>query len=100
MRLNSSALTKSTIAVIWLIVGMTLLSEVSQPFKSFLVQVGGHHWVGKSILAAAAFFVCYLLLKRSGESKAVLAGALGVIGSAVVGGLVVFFFFVRNFFGA
>jgi hypothetical protein len=100
MKLNSTALIRSTIATVWLVVGMTLLSEVSAPFKSFLVMVGTHHWIGKSILAAIAFVLCYLLFRKSEESQSILKGALFVVGSVVLGGLVIFGFFVLHFFGA
>lgn len=100
MKINSTALIRSTVAATWLIVGMTLLSEVSAPFKSFLIQVGSHHWIGKSIIAAAAFAVLYVLLRRSGESRGILRGVLLVVGSVVLGGSVIFLFFVRDFLGA
>ena len=100
MKLNNTALIRSTIVVIWLIVGMTLLAEVSPEFKSFLVQFASHHWVGKGILAVIAFVLFYLLFKQSRESKGVLGGVLFVAGSVVLGGAVIFFFFVRHFLGA
>jgi hypothetical protein len=100
MKLHSTALIRSTIAVIWLIVGMTLLSEVSASFKAFLTQVGSHHWIGKGILATATFVVLYLLFRKFGESKGIFGGTLLVVGSVVLGGLIIFGFFIWNFFGA
>lgn len=97
MKLNSTALTRATIGVIWLIVAMTLESEVSPPFKSFLTGLAGHHWAGKSVIAAAAFVVFYLLLQKLGESKGILGGTLVVVASVVLGGLTIFLFFVKTF---
>lgn len=97
MKLNSTALIRSTALVVWLIVAMTLLSEVSEPFKSFLTQFAGHHWTGKSIIAAFALVVFYLLLLKSEESKEILRGTLSVVGSVILGGLVIFFFFLQLF---
>ena len=97
MKINGTALIRSTIGVIWLIVGMTLLSEVSEPFKLFLVQVGGHHWIGKSIIATVAFIVLYLLFIKSRESKSILGEVLFVVGSVVLGGSIIFLFFVWHF---
>ena len=94
---NSTALIRSTAVVIWLIVGMTLITEVSPAFKTFLVQIAGHHWTGKSIIAAVALVVFYFIFKRFRESSGVLGGVLTVIGSMVLGGLSIFAFFVWHF---
>ncbi|MEK7613152.1 MAG: hypothetical protein AAB449_03345 [Patescibacteria group bacterium] len=95
--MNSTALIRSTVLVIWLIVTMTLLSEVSEPFKAFLTSVGTHHWIGKSIISAGAFVLFYLLFRKAKESDHVLRGTLYVIGSVLVGGAVIFLFFLQNF---
>ena len=97
MSINGTALLRSTVAVIWLIVGMTLLTEVSPAFKAFLVQLAGHHWIGKSVVAAAALVVFYVLFGRSKRSNGVLGGVLLVIGSVVLGGSVIFAFFLWHF---
>ena len=97
MKFNSRALIGSVVGVIWLIVAITLLSEVSESFKSFLTQVAGHHWTGKSIITAAAFVVFYVLLRKSEESKDILLGAFFVVGSVILGGLVIFLYFLQHF---
>ena len=97
MRLNSTALLRSTIGVIWLIVAMTLLTEVSAEFKSFLIQLAGHHWIGKSILAAATFVMFYFLFRKSKESKNILGGVFLVVGSVILGGFIIFSFFFWHF---
>ena len=98
MKLNSTALIRSTFLVIWLIVAMTLASEVSEPFKAFLTQLAGHHWAGKSLIAAAAFVLCYLLCRKAKESDHVLRGTMMVVGSVFLGGAVIVLFFLQNFF--
>ena len=100
MNINATALLRSTVAVMWLIVGMTLVTEVSPAFKAFLVQLAGHHWIGKSLIAVAALVVFYVLFRKSRESKGVLGGVLLVIGSVVLGGLSIFSFFLWNFFNS
>lgn len=97
MKFNSTALMGSVVGVVWLIVAMTLLSEVSEPFKLFLAQFAGHHWIGKSIIATAAFVVFYLLLQKSEESKSILRGTLFVVGSILCGGSIIFLFFLQHF---
>lgn len=97
MKMNSKALIIATVGVIWLIVGMTLLTELSVPFKDLLVRFAGHHWVGKSLVAVIAFSGIYLLSQDKEESADVLKGAYAVVGSVVLGGLIIFSFFLYSF---
>src|SRR3989344_511647 len=100
MKLNTTALIRATTLVIWLIVGLTIGAEKSAPFKAFLAKVGGHHWVGKGILAVAAFCVLYVLFRRAKESDNVLRGAFIVWGSVVLGGVIIFGFYIQHFLTA
>lgn len=100
MKLNSTALIRSVIAVFWLIVGMTIAAEQLPQFKALLAQYAGHHWVGKGIIAAVAFIVLYLLQRKSQESNNILGGVLLVVGSAVLGGAAIFLFFLWHFVSA
>jgi|SRR3989338_4414420 len=97
MKLNSTALLRSTTWVIWFIVAVTLLSEISAPFKAFLTALAGHHWIGKSIVSTAAFALLYLFFSRMEESENVLKGVWYVAGSVILGGLIIFSFFLWHF---
>ncbi|OGG78483.1 hypothetical protein A3A36_01595 [Candidatus Kaiserbacteria bacterium RIFCSPLOWO2_01_FULL_52_12b] len=97
MTLNGTSLIRSVTGVIWLVIAMTLLAELSAPFKTFLAQLAGHHWVGKSILAVIAFGVLYFFFRKSDESKGIWGGVLLVLGSVVVGGLIIVSFFYWHF---
>lgn len=97
MRLNSTALIKSVVGVMWLIVGMTLLTEVSAVFKSFLTNLVGHHWVGKSVIAVAALIVLYVFFRKSKEHSNVLRGVSFVTFNVAAGGSLIFLFFVWHF---
>ncbi len=97
MRLNATALSYATIAVIWLVVGMTIGGEQSESFKALLASLGGHHWVGKSIVAVAAFLILYMLVKRRRESRNPLMLMLAVCASAVGGGIAIFLFYVSHY---
>lgn len=97
MKFNSTALAYATIGVIWLIVGMTIGSEQSESFKTLLASFAGHHWVGKSIVAAIAFLLLYMLLKRRRESGDGLTLLLAVCASAIAGGIIIFLFFVSHY---
>ena len=52
---NSKALVRATVGTIWLVVVMTLAAEFSEPFKALLAETFTHHWIGKSVLAAAIY---------------------------------------------
>lgn len=95
--MNIKALTIAAVSVIWLIVAMTLGTEVSESFKTLIAKVGGHHWIGKSIISFVSFVLVYLLFKRTGEPKNVLTNTLLVVGSVVLGGLIIFLFFLWHF---
>lgn len=100
MKINSKAFTISTTVVIWLIVAMTIAAELSEKFKLSIAEIGGHHWVGKSIVASIVFVVLYLLFIKSRESENVFKNALWVVSSLVLGGLVIFGFYARHFLGS
>ena len=97
MKMNSTALIYATTGTIWVIIALTLAAELSAPFKGLLVQLAGHHWVGKSVAAVAIFSVLYALCRRMRESQNTLQGAALVIASAVLGGIIIFSFFVWHF---
>lgn len=97
MKINTTALSISTTIVIWLIVAMTIIAELSESFKLFIARIGGHHWVGKSITAIIIFVVLYLIFIKAKESDNVLKSALWVVGSMVLGGLIIFSFFLWHF---
>lgn len=97
MRWNATALAYATIGVIWLVVGMTIWSEQDESFKTLLASIGGHHWVGKSIVAAVAFLILYILMRRRRESRNPLMLMLLVCASAVGGGIAIFLFYVSHY---
>lgn len=97
MRLNARALTYATIAVIWLSVVMAIGTEVSEPFKTFLTNLAGHHWIAKSLIDVVAFVLLYVMFKGMREGNAVLPRAFAVIVSAILSGCAIFFYYVYHF---
>ena len=97
MRWNATALAYATIGVIWLIVGVTIWAEQQESFKTLLASLAGHHWIGKSIVAAVAFVLLYMLMRHRRESNNALTLMLLVCASAIGGGLVIFFFYVQHY---
>ncbi len=95
--MNNRALTIATVVTIWFIVALTLGAELSAPFKTLIAEIGGHHWVGKSILSTALFLVVFLIFKKTNDSSSVLKNSYLVVGSAVGGGLIIFLFYLQHF---
>ena len=100
MKWNSTALSFATIGVVWLIVGVTVLSEQSESFKTLLASLGGHHWVGKSIVAASAFVLLYFLMRRIRETRNPLMLMLVVSASIAAGGVIIFLFYIAHYLGS
>jgi len=96
---NITALMRSTSATIWLVVIMTVLAEISSPFKTFLTGITGHHWVTKGVFALIFFVVLYILLAKAKESENLIKQATYVALSAILGGAVIFVFYLLHFYG-
>lgn len=94
---NINTLVHSTIATIWYIVAVTIVAELSKPFKDFITGLTNHHWVTKSISALVLFIIFYAIFSNINESPNVKRGISAVIWSAILGGLVIFLFFVWHF---
>jgi len=94
---NSKALVRATVGVIWLVVVMTIAAELSEPFKALLAGTFTHHWIGKSVISVVAFVVFYAIFSRARESDNVSRGAWQVVWSVVLGGLIIFSFFLWHF---
>ncbi|OGD24180.1 hypothetical protein A2Z10_00730 [Candidatus Azambacteria bacterium RBG_16_47_10] len=97
MKINSKAILYSTVGVIWFVVVTAIGTEISASFKSLLVGLTGHHWTAKSILAVVVFIVLYILFRKSDESADILKGVYYVLGSVVLGGIMIFSFFLWHF---
>ncbi len=98
MKINSTALIRATTGTIWAIVAMTLASELSPSFKNFLVSTAGHHWIAKSVFSVLIFILIYLSFIKSKEPRNVLKSVAVVFASVILGGLVIFSFFVWQYF--
>lgn len=94
MKCNINAIAKSTIGVVWIVVAMTILSEISAPFKGILVAFAGHHWTAKSLLSVLVFIVMYFLLRKTDETKNLAMYVYGALLSVVLGGLIILSFFI------
>lgn len=98
IKIHSTAITRSTVATIALIVAMTVASELSKVFKAFLADFTGHHWVTKGVFSIIFFILSYFVFKKlfkdSDDSKEILY----VVASSIIGGLAIFMFYLWEFF--
>lgn len=78
----------------WLLLALVLASEMSEPFKTFLKDVFGHHWIGKGVIIAAAFFAFGYFMKNKKYSYE-KAAWYSVVACLVL----IFLFFAASFFG-
>ena len=95
---NIKAISISTCTVIVVVTFLTIISELSSPFKSFLASLTGHHWVTKSVISVVLFFVLYFLLSKVEDNLDVLKEATIVIIVTILGSLTIFGFYVWHFF--
>ncbi|MBC8500398.1 MAG: hypothetical protein ISS25_03755 [Nanoarchaeota archaeon] len=99
MRIHVKSLSWSTAITMLAVAIVTVWSELSKPFKSFLAGITGHHWVTKSVFSVILFVLLYFIfMKMLKETDDVKKETYYVIGSAVLGGLVIFIFYVWHFF--
>jgi RsiW-degrading membrane proteinase PrsW (M82 family) len=100
MNLHLKALSFATSGVIWFVVAITILMEIYEtPIKPFLTSLTGHHWVTKGVFAVIVFAALYALFAAfTQDDQEEPSPVYLAIGSAVIGGLTIFLYFVRHFF--
>ena len=94
--MNTKALVRAAAFTIVLIALATIGSELSAPFKQLLSSIGGHHWIGKSVLSLVFFGVLYMLFSKLSEDSFSLKDTWLLIGSVVVSGLAILVFYVQH----
>ncbi len=99
MKINIKSLNYSTILTVVLIVVLTIWTELSQSFKTFLTGVAGHHWVTKSLFSLIFFVLSYFILANllKKESKDLKKEVILVIVVTILGALAIFGFYVWHF---
>ncbi|MEK9173405.1 MAG: hypothetical protein AAB594_02445 [Patescibacteria group bacterium] len=97
MTKNITALIYATVGVIWFTVLVTISAEFSEPFKNSLKAITGHHWTTKSVFSVIMFFLLYFVFIRTKESENIKKSINFVLLNTIVGGLVLFIFFIWHF---
>ena len=92
----------SAIVSIVFVTGITVWAELAPGLKAFLKSLTGHHWVTKSwgvvMVYLAGLILFYWLPKQIGE-KTLRRSVLSLVVFAILGALVLFFFFVWHYLG-
>ena len=94
--MNPRALTRAAAVTIALIALATICSELSATFKGLLSSIGGHHWIGKSVLSVVFFGLLFLVFSRFVEDKVSLRDTWWLIGTVVSSGLAILIFYVLH----
>lgn len=99
MNIHVKSLSRSTAGTIALISLVTVWSELSRPFKTFLVDVTGHHWVTKGVFSMVFYILLYLIFSRLyKESTDIKRETYYVFGATILGGVTIFIFYIWHFF--
>ncbi len=99
MKIDTGVMSRSTIATILLITGMTMWSEVSKGFNNFLASLTGHHWTAKGMIAVVFFVLLYSIFSKTCKECADINKEIDyVIGTTVVCTLIIFAFFIWHYF--
>ena len=94
--MNTKALIRAAALVIVLIAVATIGSELSPAFKYLLTMVGGHHWIGKSVLSIVFFAALYALFSIFSDDSLSLKDTWLLVVSVIVSGLAILIFYVQH----
>ena len=94
--MNTKALVRAAALTIALVALVTIGSELSASLKQLLSSIGGHHWIGKSVLSLVFFGVLYMLFSKLSEDSFSLKDTWLLIGSVVVSGLAILVFYIQH----
>lgn len=94
--MNSKALVRAAAVTIALIAVATIGSEIFTGFKQSLSTIGGHHWIGKSVLSVVFFALLFLVFSKVSDQRLTLKDTSLLIGTVVVSGLAILIFYVAH----
>jgi hypothetical protein len=92
--MNSKALTRAAALTIALIAVATIGSELAGSFKQLLSSIGGHHWIGKSVLSVVFFGLLYLIFSKVSDDNLALRDTGVLIVTVLISGLAILGFYV------
>lgn len=91
----------AAVKTIFTITVVTLVAELSVPFKDWLKSITGHHWITKSWLSVIVFIltflIVYALIKNPSASR--VKHALNLLfASLLAGSFILLGFFIFEFY--
>lgn len=99
MKLNIKSLNYATILTIFLIVVFTIWGELSKSFKTFLVNLTGHHWVTKGISSLVFFIIIYFLVLRFVKDRPdSISQVTYTVIVVILAGVIIFGFYLWHLF--
>ena len=94
--MNTKALIRAAALSIALVAIATIGSELSAAFKQLLSSIGGHHWIGKSVLSLLAYGVLYFVFSKFSDAKFTLKDTWILIATVVFSGLAILVFYIQH----
>ena len=94
--MNSKALVRAAALTIALIAVATIGGELSGSFKQLLSSIGGHHWIGKSVLSVVFFGLLYLVFSKVSDDNLSLRDTGVLIVTVLISGLAILGFYVLH----
>lgn len=95
---NVKAATTAAISSIILTLALTLSTELSEKFKNFITALTWHHWVSKSVIALASFFIVYLFARKQKDDGNILQQIKILVWITVIAIFVIILFFLFEYF--
>ncbi|MBS3176910.1 hypothetical protein J4457_06775 [Candidatus Woesearchaeota archaeon] len=94
--MKTKALSDATSATIVFITVLTITSEISPAFKTFLAGIVGHHWTAKSLASIIFFILSYLVLAKLVKTEMKSRDVYFTVGTTVVCSIIIFLFFLMR----
>lgn len=94
--MNTKALIWAAALTIALIAVATIGSELAPSFKQLLRSIGGHHWIGKSVLSLVFFAALFGVFSKLTDDTFSLKDTWLLIGSVFVSGLAIAIFYIKH----
>ncbi len=94
--MKSKALTRAAALSVVLIAAATIGSELSAAFKQLLTSIGGHHWIGKSVLSFVFFGLLFFFFSKISDHRFTLKDTGLLIGAVIFSGLAILIFYIMH----
>ena len=94
--MNPKALIRAAAVTIAWVAVVTIASELSATIKALLTSIGGHQWIGKSVLSVVFLGLLYLVFSKFSDDKLSLRDTWWLLGTVVISGLAILIFYLLH----